>query len=269
MTHSEEIRINDVTFRVVTDGEGEPVLLLHGWGASHKIWRRVWEAFARRFRVIAPDWPGFGASSKPDSPYTMEWFADLLGALMDVYRIDSAHVIGHSMGGCISTIFALRHPERVRKLVLVNAVVQGATAFPLRTKLLALPGIRRIAWWLCSLRSFRRYVARDFTYACPLPDEIIDDLACGTFASLLRTIVSMRKCDLAVRLAELKTPTQVVNTDRDATLLPAQLEHQRAIPKARIDIIPETGHCPMIERPDEFARIVLSFLSAPAPAFQK
>lgn len=263
--HSEEIRINDVALRVATGGEGEPVVLLHGWGASHKIWRRVWDEFTKRFRVIAPDWPGFGASSKPDGPYTMEWYAGLIGPLMDAYRIESASVVGHSMGGCISAMFALRHPGRVRKLVLVNAVVQGATAFPIRTKLLTLPGLRRIAWWLCSVRAFRKYVAKDFTFACPLPDEIVDDIACGTFSSLLGTISSMRQADLAARLAELNVPTHVVYTNRDATLLPTQLELQRVIPNARIDVIPETGHCPMIERPDDFTRVVFSFLSAPTP----
>lgn len=267
--HSEEIRINDVAIRVATGGEGEPVVLLHGWGASHRIWSRVWEQFANRFRVIAPDWPGFGESAKPDGPYTMEWYADQVGPLMDAYRIDSAYVVGHSMGGCISATFALRHPERVRKLVLINALVQGATAFPARTRLLTLPGIGRVAWWLSSLRAFRKFIAKDFTYACPPTEHMIEDLALGSFASMLGTIASMHATDLAPRFAELKVPTLVVNTDRDATLLPTQLELQRSISNVRIDVVPETGHCPMVERPEEFARIVLSFLSAPSPHYRE
>src|SRR4030095_3774416 len=98
----------------VEAGEGEPVLLIMGFGGDHTAWAFQMGALSARHRVIAFDNRGVGQTEAPDHPYTTRMMgADTLG-LMDALRIDRAHVIGVSMGGMIAQELALKSPERVR-----------------------------------------------------------------------------------------------------------------------------------------------------------
>ena len=125
-----------------------PLLFVHGWAASHKFWRRTVPALSPRYRCLAPDLLGFALSEKPDRDYSMESYARWLGTFLDMLEIERLPIVAHSMGGMIALLFALEHPERVERLVLVNPVIQGPTAFPWRSRILTLPVIRRIAWCL-------------------------------------------------------------------------------------------------------------------------
>lgn len=250
--------VNDMRLRVAEAGSGEPLVLAHGWGASHRIWDRAVAELAKRRRVIRFDWPGHGESDRSEAPYEVPWFAGVLGKVLDALGLGSAEIAGHSMGGAIAAAFALEHPERVRKLVLVNALVHGPSAYPFRTKLLTLCGMRRLAYWMLGARWFRRWVAKDFTWAERLSDDLVDDLSRGTFASLIRSIVSMRRTVLP--LDRLRVPTLVIGTDHDQVLLPSQFEAQRAVPGAVVRMIDGSGHCPNWERPVEFCRVVMEFL---------
>lgn len=256
--------LGGLRLHAVEEGAGEPVLLLHGWGATEKFWRLLLPVLAPSRRCIALDWPGFGASDKPDAPYTMAWLAEVLGRAMDALGIVSADMIAHSMGATAAMEFALVHPGRVRRLVLVNALVQGSTAFSFWKRVACLPVVRRIVWWFAHLRWVRRWVAKDFSFAARIDDEMIDDVVRGTYASLFRTIASMRATDLVPRLPELRSPVLVVGSDRDEILLPVQQEILRkGIPGATYVQMTGCGHIPMLERPEEFHRCVTEFLSAP------
>lgn len=106
-----------------------PLVFLHGWGASHKFWRHAFSAFSPRRRCVAPDLVGFGISEKPRRDYSLEAYAGWLGRFLDALSLPRVTLVGHSMGGAISLLFALAHPERVARLVVVNPLIQGRTAF--------------------------------------------------------------------------------------------------------------------------------------------
>jgi pimeloyl-ACP methyl ester carboxylesterase len=114
-----------VTLKVAQGGpaEGDAIILLHGFPESHRTWRHVAPALAEDYRVIAPDQRGFGASDKPvgvEKYRVDEVVADLL-ALADVYGIDRFTLVGHDWGGAVAWAVALKHPERLNRLVIVNA----------------------------------------------------------------------------------------------------------------------------------------------------
>lgn len=255
------IEVDGLRAFVREEGQGDPVLLVHGWGFSHRIWLPTIEALRGRCRVIAVDLPGCGDSGKPEAPYSVPWFARWLARAMDALGLESATLVGHSMGGTIALTLALDEPERVGRLVLVNALVQGPTAFGFRTKLLTRPLVRRVAYGMSKFQVFRRWLARDFTYEAPLSEELIAEMGLGTFASLIRPIISLRETDLAGRLKELRAPTLVITTDRDRVLLPAQFEIQRSIPGAEIILLSDAGHCPQQECPEEFHKVLGAFLT--------
>src|SRR5437762_69725 len=89
-----------------------PLVLLHGWAASHKFWRYCLTAFSPRWRVIAPDMVGFGISEKPDRDYTVEGLAQWFGHFLDAMKLDRVTLVAHSMGRTIALLVALDHPER-------------------------------------------------------------------------------------------------------------------------------------------------------------
>ena len=234
-----------------------PLVFLHGWGASHKFWRWAFSAFAPRYRCIAPDFPGFGLSEKPRRDYSMEALAAWTGKFLDALGYPKVTLVGHSMGGTIALLLALDHPERVEKLAVVNPLVRGSDAFSGRTRFLMLPAVRGIAYAMTQSSTLRRAITRNFTFAGGLDPELAADIARGTYASTIETMLSLLRIDLTPRLASRRAPTLSVGTDRDEVIVTPQYDWVPAREKA---VIPQTGHIPIVERPAEFNAILDAFL---------
>jgi len=103
--------------------DAEPIVFLHGFPESHRTWRAVAPALARDFRVVAPDQRGFGASDRPEGVehYRTERIVEDLIALADALGLGRFTLVGHDWGGAVAWMAALRHPDRIKRLVIVNA----------------------------------------------------------------------------------------------------------------------------------------------------
>ncbi|HLY08501.1 MAG TPA: alpha/beta fold hydrolase, partial [Planctomycetota bacterium] len=235
-----------------------PLVLLHGWAASHKFWKYCFSAFSPRWRVIAPDMVGFGISEKPRRDYRLEALSDWLGKFLDALKLDRVALVGHSMGATISLIYAMAHPERIRKLAVVNPLVVGATAFNSRTKMCLLPGVRALLFWGSRLTPIRRWVTKDFSYVAQVDEDLSRDLVRGSYQSTFDSLISASKTDLRPTLSSLAVETLAIGTDRDQLVAPDQYA---LVPAHQRELIADTGHIPMIERPGEFNRILNGFLS--------
>src|SRR5579862_2166544 len=220
-----------------------PLVLLHGWGASHKFRKYCFSAFSPRWRVIAPDMVGFGISEKPRRDYRLEALSDWLGKFLDALKLDRVALVGHSMGGTISLIYAMAHPGRIRKLAVVNPLVVGATAFNRRTKWCMLPGIRALLFWGSRIPPIRRWVSKDFSYVAKYDDDLSKDIIRGSFQSTFDSLISASKTDLRPRLSTLAVETLAIGTDRDQLVAADQVS---LVPAQYRELIPETGHIPMI-----------------------
>lgn len=102
-------------------GAGEPLVLLHGITDSHRNWRRAAPFLAKKFRVLMPDLPGHGYSGRPDAPYTLSWYGDVVAAWMEAIGVKRAHLCGHSYGGGVAQWMVLEHRNRIDRLALVSA----------------------------------------------------------------------------------------------------------------------------------------------------
>lgn len=238
-----------------------PLVMLHGWAASHKFWKYSFTAFSPRWRVIAPDMAGFGISEKPDRDYTIEGLATWLGRFFDALQLDRVTLVAHSMGGTIALLYALEHPERISKLVVSNPVIVGKTAFSKRNRFCMAPGIRGLLHLMAKCEPIRRWVAKDFTTLGPLDDDLARDVTRGTYQSMFDSLLSGANADLRAKLSTLSVPTLSIGTDLDHLVAPDQYA---LIPSAQKVAIRGCGHIPMIERPEEFNRVLNEFLSAPA-----
>jgi pimeloyl-ACP methyl ester carboxylesterase len=123
-------RVGDISLHYEAHGEGEPLLLIMGYGADSNWWYMQTDAFSREYRVIVFDNRGTGLSDKPDVPYTMPMMADDAAGLLDALDIGTAHVYGVSMGGMIAQELVLHHPERVTSLILGCTMPGGHNAVP-------------------------------------------------------------------------------------------------------------------------------------------
>ena len=122
-----EAHIGDVKIHYTETGNGDPLLLIMGFGMPGDAWLGVLP-FLEGFRAIYFDNRGTGQSDKPEGPYTIEQMADDAAGILDHLRIERAHVYGVSMGGMIAQEFVLRHPRKVRSLVLGCTMCGGAQA---------------------------------------------------------------------------------------------------------------------------------------------
>ena len=126
-----ETKVRDTTITWGELGDGEPLVLLHGIMDSHRAWRRVAPLLAQRFRLLMPDLPGHGCSGRPDAPYTLTWYADVIAAWMEAVGIERAHVCGHSYGGGVAQWMVLEQRARIDRLALVSAGGLGRGVAPI------------------------------------------------------------------------------------------------------------------------------------------
>ena len=120
----EHLDVDDLKVAYVDEGEGSPVLLLHGWPTSSFLYRNITPVLAQQHRVIVPDLPGFGDSSKPvDRQYSFKLFAAVLDALVEELELDGPGLVVHDLGGPIGVHWALHRPGRVSRLALLNTLI--------------------------------------------------------------------------------------------------------------------------------------------------
>jgi pimeloyl-ACP methyl ester carboxylesterase len=120
VTHR-QVDAGGLRINLVEAGEGDPVLLIHGWPQHHQMWHRVIASLAPHYRLLAPDLRGFGLTEAPGQGYDGETFARDQIALLDALQIERVRVIGHDWGGWTTMMLALEHPKRVERMIVIDA----------------------------------------------------------------------------------------------------------------------------------------------------
>jgi pimeloyl-ACP methyl ester carboxylesterase len=259
------MRINGARLHCEREGIGPPVIFLHAGIADMRMWDTQVGPFATRFDVIRLDQRGFGESELPPKPWSP--VADLL-SLMDQLALDTADLVGCSMGGALAIDFALAHPDRVSKLVLVGSAIGGFTFRPEHAHLFAEAASARKAGDMTALNEAMLYLfldgpARPRGYVAePLRELFLDMNGRALRADFDKA--PPEQDALAVRkLHEIAAPTLVVVGDKDVpTVLEAADLLMNSIPDVRKAVIEDAAHLPNLEHPDEFNRLVLDFLLA-------
>jgi len=257
-----------------------PLILLHGGGlgSAALTYEASIGAFATRGQVIALDWPGYGASDKPDVPYTTDWYIGFLADCLDALGIAQADLCGLSMGGAIALGFALRFPARMRKLVLVNShgFGQGVPCHIVSNLVVRSPWLNTLGWW--GLRRYETMMRRSLRPALRDPASVTDALIAEAIA-LVRDHGTVRawrrwqrseigwggfRTDYGPQLPTLAAPTLILHSTQD-TVVPMvdAARAYRAIPDCRLRVFPHCGHWLMRDDPATFLRAVTEFL-APA-----
>ncbi len=222
-------------------GAGPPLILLHGLAGSARWWARNIPRLSQSFRVIAIDLPGFGASPRGDR-LALEEATEQLAATMDRLGIDRASVIGHSMGGLIGGGLAADHPERVDRLVLVDAAFLSLQPNP-----------------LASLRGS----AATLRWTAPslLPIMVADGLRSGP-VRLTDASIQLLRADWRTKLPRIQARTLVIWGEHD-TICPVAIGRQivSLVTGSRLVVVGGAAHNPMWEQPEVFDQEVIGFLT--------
>ena len=259
-----ELTLNGARINYERAGAGIPVIFLHAGLADSRMWAAQADDFAREFDVIRPDTRGFGRSEMPPGKWSPEH--DLL-ALIDELTLKPAHLVGCSMGGSIAIDFALLHPERISKLVLVGASFGGHKPHPEDTKRIARVAAARKAKEYEALNDAMLELFLDGPHrrpghvAKPVRGLVHEMNERAVRVDFERSPPEELDPPAAERLGEISAPTLVVVGDVDVqTVLDGSEFLASRIPNARKTVIHDAAHLPNMEHPEEFNRIVRDFL---------
>ncbi len=270
--HRVEVDGLAVNYVDIGEGDGTPVLLVHGLGGQWQNWLENIPRIAQERRVLALDLPGHGMTGMPRDKISIQGYGRTVDGFLDALGVDRVDVVGNSMGGFVSSELAIQFPERVKRLVLVSAAGISNTNF-YRAPALT---IGRIATTLTTITAARhrsmarrpltRHLALALVARHPsrlAPDLVWEGLMKGAgkpgFEDALRANLEY---DFRERLPDIDVPALVVWGEKDSVISVRDAnEFERLIDDARKVVMEDTGHVPMVERPRAFNDLLMDFLS--------
>jgi abhydrolase domain-containing protein 6 len=253
-------------FRIVyaEGGTGTAILMLHGFGGDKDNWSGFAKFFTPDYRVIIPDLPGFGESTKQkNAMYNIMAQVERLHSFVKELHLKKFHIIGNSMGGSIAGNFAVSYPQMVITLGLLDSAGVESPVKSERTLLLEkginpllVNDVKDYDRYLQFVFSkppklpyfIKRYLAQRAAHARPLNEKIYRDIS-STDTTLLEK-----------KLSKITVPTLIAWGDKDRVIDISSVSIFKKIKKSKVAIIKDCGHVPMIERPGETAAIYKDFL---------
>ena len=271
--HQYRTRIDGREANYIDVGEGPALVFVHGLGASWQSWLENIPEFARDHRVVAMDLPGFGGSDLPDGDISIEYYANWVFRLLDELGIESAAVVGNSMGGFIAAEMAIRRPERVQRLAVVSAAVfwqdyrraQPLVQLARLSDAIVARALTRVTDDVATRPRLRAWALA--TAGFRYPHLISPELAHEMVRSARRTdgflpaLEALADFPLEEELPKISCPALIVWGAHD-TLVPVKdaKRMEELIPGSRRVVFERTGHVAMLERPERFNRLLRDFL---------
>jgi 4,5:9,10-diseco-3-hydroxy-5,9,17-trioxoandrosta-1(10),2-diene-4-oate hydrolase len=274
----DELEVDGIRVRYAISGEGPPVLLVHGLASSMITWYCNIDALADAgFTAVALDLPGYGGSGLANHlGYSPESAAQFLVSFADELGLDRFSVVGNSAGGLVSAITALEYPERVENVALVGSAGLGKrVSWPLR--LISIPVVGELVY-KPEMISTEALIKRIFYRPPEFLDEIMPEMVrvrClphgpQVMLQSVRSGVNLLglrpEHHILNRLGELQARLLAVWGEEDSVIPPIREEDVlRVAPESTVRVLPECGHWPHMEKPEEFNGILTEFLSQATP----
>lgn len=246
-------RYDGITLRYDVEGEGETLLLLHGWGCDREIWKQIRPLLSRHYRVVSVDFAGFGRSDEPTTVWGVEEYTRSIEQLARELEIDSPTLVGHSFGGRVAILYSSRNAAR--RVVLTDAAgIRPHRPISYYYKVYSYKLLKRLLPVMVGGGRARQLIEQrraktgssDYNNASPM----------------MRAILS--KCvgeDLRGVMPAIGAPVLLFWGDRDtATPLSDARTMERLIPDARLVVAHGCGHFAMIENGELFRRTIAQFL---------
>jgi len=256
-----KLLVNNTGIYYEVAGQGEPLLFIHGLASSSRSWKKQVPFFSERYRVITFDIRGHGRSDQRLEPYSIELFATDAVELLRALGVDSAHVVGFSLGGMIAFQLAVESPDLVRSLTAVNSCPEGS----IRSFNNGVECFRQMLW--LPFNGMRRKLQNNGLK--PEPEAELEH----TYQSLLQRMAvknklayanafgALLKWSVADRLHTIKCPTLIITSDEDFVPVSVKQDYASRIHRAELAVINNSRHHAPSERTDEFNETLLQFVS--------
>lgn len=260
------LKINDIDLYYEQEGVGEDLILIGGLTSDSQVWKSALRILSKHFRVLIFDNRGAGKSSVPDYPYTTTMMAkDTLG-LMDALNIPRAHIVGHSMGGCIAQQIAITAPHRVNKLVVAcsrtKISVIANMIFSMR-ETLQIQGvpITTLAEYVLPFL-FSEQFLKSTTYVNGFIQWTANNPNPQSLMGYQHQLHAVKTHDISDKIEHIIAPTLVLAGEEDIVMPAKHAEAFAAsLKNGRFMAFQQCAHMPHVEYPKEFAETVLRFLS--------
>ncbi len=268
--------IGGMNAHLAVEGDGPALVLLHGTGASLHTWNGWVEELSGEFRIVRMDLPGFGLTGPhPDGDYSIDAYLRFVHAVADHLGLGRFHLAGNSLGGRIAWNYAAAHPERVDRLILIDASGYRIRRSPsLLFQLAALPGVGDVLAKLTPRSLYRRSLEEVYADDSLVDEELVQryfelSLREGNreaFVQRVRSASAAGREDPAATLGRIGAHTLVQWGGRDEWI-PVEYGRRFAadIPDARLVVYDDLGHVPMEEAPARTARDARAFLTGSEP----
>jgi len=250
-----KVVINGIETNYITQGQGEAVLLLHGWGSSLEPYRRLIQLLSRKYFVIALDMPGFGGTQEPPRPFDVDDYVDFVLEFMQQFPVEKLSLVGHSFGGRVIIKMVNRQlPFAIDKIVLIDSA--GIKPQPSKKK-----SFRQTCYKLGKWFATRKLIAKLFPGFLEKLRRRFGSADYAAASPMMRQcLVKVVNEDLSHLLPGIKAPTLLVWGENDtATPLSDAKKMEADIPGAGLAVIKNAGHFSFVEQPVIFERIMASF----------
>ncbi len=252
-------------------GEGNPVLLMHGYALNSMMWEFQKSEISKTNRMIAVDLRGFGQSSC-SGRWSGNIMANDISKLIDEMNLQNLTVVGFSMSGPVAFRLALNHPDRIIKLVMVSSILPSRgkpreeKESKRQRKELDLLILRGVDAWADAMGIREGPLVGNIFKRNPGSKEIWEKMLSRHNPDFLRCMMEAREStkpfeNWRERLPEVKQPTLLIAGAQDNMFIDASRYMSRTIPNAKLETISGAGHMVNMERPDEFNRVLISFLN--------
>jgi len=240
------------------DGDGKPVVLIHGAWSTHRWWDPIIRLLSKKYMTVAVDVRGHGDSTKLEKPSSIKEFAEDLHYLLRELGFDEVVLMGHSMGGMISMQYALDHPDRVKGLILVSTTPRSGGH--LKYYLL---------YFLAKLKlvSYEKMLAKTLRemFHPSTPKETvewaIEEMLRTSLEDFMKITKSIKGFDITYSLEEIRQPTLIIVGEKDSVtpLDRSRLLHAK-IPNSRLVVVEECDHTVILDRPERIVEETKKFL---------
>ena len=259
-------------YNIEVAGEGEPLILLHGFSGNSTTWNKITSQLKESFRLIMLDILGHGVSDKPAqaASYRMEAVAADLIDVLDQLGLAQAHLLGYSMGGRLALTLALQQPERFRSMVLESASPGLADAAERAERRRSDDALaekiesRGIEWFVDYWETLPIWASQSQLPAAMLAEQRSQRLrnSPNGLANSLRGMGSGAQPNLWSELPDLNIPTLLLVGENDEKFQKINFQMAKLIPLARVALVPSAGHNTHLENPRAFSGAVSSFLQS-------
>ncbi|MBQ4819178.1 alpha/beta hydrolase [Aquimarina sp. MMG016] len=267
---SKFININGMDVHYRDEGQGIPIVLIHGTGASLHTWNHWADGLTKNYRVIRMDLPAFGLTGpNPSSKYSIKAYTDFVNEFLSQLQVDSCYMVGNSLGGHIAWNFVADYPDKVKKLILIDASGYPSSSekkTPWVFKLARTPVINSVVRYITPKSMVRKNLEQVYFDDQKITDELVDryyDLMLreGNRQAFIDRIKTQHNSNVE-KLKKVNAETLVL-WGADDLWIPLQQGQGlvNELPNAELVILENTGHVPMEESPDESLFEVIKFLA--------